>query len=189
MNKEVLQDTAIESILITSKVQKIELLAFEDCHNLKRIEFNENSELESIDNFAFESLIESITIPSKTTDINFMLFKSTPKLKKNFVNENNTIFNDYENEFLIGKSDLNNDEYDRLVFASRNIIKATILSFIKEISSYSFSECKIESIEIPSNVTKIGAGAFFICKQLNQIEFENNSNLKMLTLLSQKLMK
>lgn len=91
----------------------------------------------------------------------------------------------YDDNFLIGKSDINQQHYDVLIFASRNTITANIPHFIEIIAPYAFYNCKnlhqvifsehsklrsiekeafshssIQNISIPPHLTKIGEGAF-----------------------------
>lgn len=57
-----------------------------------------------------------------------------------------------ENKYLLGKSDPNNDEFDILLFASRDIEKISIPSNIRIISSYAFNYClSLKKVEIPLN--------------------------------------
>lgn len=67
-----------------------------------------------------------------------------PHLTSNLKNLNN--------EFIIGKSLSQSDEYDVLYFADREIKKAFIPSFITKITSYAFYNCmKLEYIRISIN--------------------------------------
>ena len=54
---------------------------------------------------------------------------------------------------IIGKSTLEQEHYDVLVFCIRNIENIKIPDFIEIIDSYSFQEChKLQSVEFPSNL-------------------------------------
>ena len=79
-----------------------------------------------------------------------------------------------------GKTDVESNEYDALVFVRRDSIKITIPSFIKGIESYSFSDSSIEEISIPSHVTQICECAFSYCEQLQCIEIPSNSELQII---------
>ena len=58
----------------------------------------------------------------------------------------------YNDNFIIGKSSIESNMYDILVFSNRNLKIAVIPSFIKHIKPYSFSDClQLKTIEIPNN--------------------------------------
>ena len=95
-----------------------------------------------------------------------------------------------EDKYLVGKSDSSKVEFDILLFACRDIEDICILSNIKIISSFAFSECKkltkmctfsyskIKEIFIPSDVSKICEGAFEKCTNLQIIEISEESKLE-----------
>lgn len=89
---------------------------------------------------------------------------------KGFINVNN--------QMVIRKSKEKNEEYDTLIFVRRDATKVIIPSFIKQIGSYAFSECPIETISIPSSVTEICEDAFYKCTQLKNVEILPDSKLK-----------
>ena len=119
----------------------------------------------------------------------------------NYENDkNNFIF--YDEKFLIGKSNLESDDFDVLYFARRDLEEAVIPSFIKVINSNAFEDCKtlktvifsedsnleriennafsktlIQNISIPDKVVKIGEFCFSGCNKLINVEFSANSNL------------
>lgn len=76
------------------------------------------------------------------------------------------------NNFLLGKSTNNSEDYDVLLFARRDIVEAAIPSFIKKIALYSFEKCRALRKVIfteDSKLLSIGHHAFrehnnsFIC--------------------------
>lgn len=105
-------------------------------------------------------------------------------------------FLDDKHQIIVSKSDLSNDNYDVICFACRSIQEVIIPSFIKEISSSAFSDCKklikieisekselfsigmnafrstsIENILIPRNINEIWYDVFVDCNVLEIIEF------------------
>ena len=107
------------------------------------------------------------------------------------------------NEYLLGKSDENNEEFDILLFASRDIKEISIPSNAKKICEYAFGNCnylttveikadsnlreigtdvfsllKIKKIFIPPKVTKICESAFVFCSLLTKVVIPQNSNLQ-----------
>ena len=68
-----------------------------------------------------------------------------------------------DDKYLIGKTDPNNEEFDILLFACRDIQEISIPSNIKIISSYAFENCNnLRKVEISpnSNLQIIGPHAF-----------------------------
>ena len=59
------------------------------------------------------------------------------------MNANNKVKNimNYEDTFIIGKSDLTKENFDVLLFVRRDVEKVTIPSFIKRIAPYAFQHC------------------------------------------------
>ena len=66
-----------------------------------------------------------------------------------------------DNEIILGKPHLTCDEYKDLVFVRRDAKYVKIPSFISQISSYAFSDSKIEQIYITSDISQISKGAFY----------------------------
>lgn len=110
---------------------------------LKQIEIPQNSELQVIESSAFfETLIESLTIPSKLINLEDRWCQSTTELNHIIINPNNPRYSFFDNKFIIGKSKIEQDNYDVLVFGVRNIKTALIPSFIEKIGPYVFDYCK-----------------------------------------------
>ena len=195
----------IEKITIPSFIKRIASFAFSNCKNLQVVEFEDNSELEVIGKYAFEyCLFEKISIPRNVTYIMKQAF-NTNKLKKiefskesklkvigeyafndtlienitipstiiefgdgflpktsNFVSlnimPNNKILTKYGQFYILEKSSIEKDQYDVLFYARKNIEVAIIPSFIK----------------------RIAKSAFEYCSKLKKIEFEKNSQLKVI---------
>lgn len=205
IEKSAFSSTSIEFIRIPFKVKKIGDWSFSFCNNLKTIDFSNALCLNSIEENLFSnSPIEEISLPSNVecfadgwcnaTD-SLTKFKVIQKERQNIISLDDT--------FIIGKSDVNKDIYDVLLFARRDVEKVTIPSFIKKIASYSFQFCSklksiefpedskletiskyafssssVESIRIPQHVYKIEDHAFYDCRRLKRIEFTRESQLK-----------
>ena len=114
----------------------------------------------------------------------------------------NPCFKSFKDEFIIGKSSLENDVFDLLVFSVRNIIIASIPDFIESIGPYSFEEChrlsclifegksklkkiennafslcSLQTVTIPTHLNEIGPFGF-CCSSLTKIEINENSELQ-----------
>lgn len=111
---------------------------------IKSIKFDSNSKVKSIEEKAFYlSSIEELSIPSSLIDLKKGWCLSTPKLYTILISPNNPKYSYFDNKYIIGKSSIYTDEYDDLVFCSRDVENALIPSFIKHIRSCAFSSCKM----------------------------------------------
>ena len=106
---------------------------------------------------------------------------------------------------IIGKTNIDQENYDCLVFCVRDDIPIKIPNFIEHICPYAFDGCtklqqvdisdesklriidnnafsrsSIKSIKITSQVTRIGENAFSSCLNLKFIEFANDSKLQII---------
>lgn len=195
--------TRIEKISLPPHITKISRRVFNACRQLKSVEIPLNSEIQNIEKYAFnDSLIESIYFPSGLIELDESWCIVTSRLNKFEISPDNPRYKSYEDKLIIGKSKLENDYYDTLVFCVRNIKKITIPDFIEIIGNTAFSACEklrtveftpttkvqkikaaafcrsaITQIEIPSTVTYIDKNAFTICQNLRYVDIQQNSKL------------
>ena len=174
--------------------------------NIISIQFPSNSEFQFIEKEAFSySLIESLSIPSKLTDLQEEWCNCTQNLIRILISPKNARYSFFDGKFIIGKSTIENENFDELVFCVRNIENATIPNFIERICSCAFDNCKqlrniefandsklqtinlkafcestIENIKIPSKLKQIGEKAFFYCEKLSRIKIEDDSELQII---------
>ena len=179
------------------KVTKICKKAFEWSTSLKTLEFSSDSNLLTIEEDSFiNSSIESITIPSSLIELKEKWCYGANKLNNIRIHPNNPHFKLYENKFIIGKSNQNEEKFDVLVFCMRNVETVQIPDFIEIIGScafeqcnkiqtvefsdnsklqiiqsYAFCDCSIQYIFVPRHLKQICVGAFKSCENLKQIEF------------------
>lgn len=140
-------------------VTKIHEKAFKESTDIKMIRFPEETKVTTIEKSAFSSnCIEKIVFPTNFFNFKTDIFCETPKLKEIEFNSKSSHFLFYENKFLMGKENQESEQFDVLLFARRDIVEVTIPSFVKRICSYAFCQCR-----------KIG-----------KIEFESNSQLKVI---------
>ncbi|KAK8871513.1 hypothetical protein M9Y10_007242 [Tritrichomonas musculus] len=170
----------------------------------KTIEFSTNSKVSIFEKLAFQySGLESLSIPSSVIDMQKGWCGYSWNLTKINVMPNNPRYKLYENKYIIGKTSIEQENFDILVFSVRDIKVAKIPNFIEIIDQYAFSGCKylskveiesdsklriidenafsfsaIKSIIFPSKLTHIGESAFESCKLLNRIEFRKDSELQ-----------
>lgn len=196
-------ESLIESITIPSTTTEICDYAFSYCKKLKTVNISKNSELRSIGNYAFEyTMIEKFYIPSKLNEIHEFWCTNVTQLNEITISEDNTNFAYLNDKMIVTKSDPNDDAFDVLFFALRDIKKAVIPPTIKKITSCCFNSClkltkimfvghsqlqtipmhsfcgsSIRSISIPQHVKYIENSAFSNCTQLRNVEFPLNSEL------------
>lgn len=191
-------------MLIPSNITKIDEWSFFGCSKLKTIDFEKDSELKTIEKFAFyKSSIETITIPRSLNELKDKWCVNTPHLKNIIFMPNNEIYDYYNDAFIIKRSSIDKNVKDTLIFARRDIKIAIIPSFIKKIGNYAFENCSnlqkiifsnksqlkefdecafskssLKNILIPKSVSYIGSSAFGFCSKLCNIVIPHNSKLK-----------
>lgn len=189
---------------IPSNIKCVSAYSFSNCQKLKKVEFNKDSKINTIENFAFRnSAIEELILPSSIINIqeywcidtiNLSSIKIIPTRRQNIAVIDNSI--------LIGKSSKRSHNFDVIHFVSRNATFVYVPSFIESIDSSSIDDCtkikriefeknsklkiindfqfkklNIKSIDITRNVLSIDNHAFSQCKNLKCVNFENNSKL------------
>lgn len=105
------------------------------------------------------------------------------QIEHNFCERKNPLFKSYTDQIVIGKSSLENDEYDVLVFCGRNIKKVTVPNSIKTIAPFSLYKCTdLHEFEISddSKLQTIGSNAFSKCFHLQRIVFRIDSNVEVI---------
>ena len=196
--------SSIEEIIIPPKVSKICEDAFYICHNLAKIDLSQNSNIQTIESHAFcYSKIDEIYFPASVKELKKGWCCGAKELAKIIISPSNGQFIFKEDKYLLGKTDPNGDQFDKLLFANRRIKEISIPLNIKVISSFAFDNCKnltkveispnsnlqtiesnafsystIKEIFIPPKVSKICEDAFYECNDLTKIEFSPNSNLQ-----------
>lgn len=188
---------------IPNFIKEIESHAFDKCNNLQKVEFSNYSEIETIHKEAFfDSSIESLTIPASLVDLKEGWCSGANNLTTISVDPKNKRYSFFDEKFIIGKSSIEQENFDVLVFCIRNIQTVIIPSFIKIIGPYAFEMCKklkkvdfeidskleiiekfafscssIEKFFIPPCLKKIGVSAFSVCENLHYLSIPSNSEL------------
>lgn len=166
---------------VPSKVEKIEDGSFSSCHKLKSFNISENSELRFLGNEVFSySLIDNLYIPQKFEQFGEIWCYGTNNLATFSISPLNLNFLNYDNKFILGKTEKKSDKFDVIVFACRKIKKPIIPSHIRSIGPCSFISSCIQEIMIPSYVREIGQSAFANCFNMKVVEFEENSELELI---------
>ncbi|KAK8838938.1 hypothetical protein M9Y10_032397 [Tritrichomonas musculus] len=139
----------IESNLtIPSFIETISSFSFSDCVQLKSIEFSADSKIEVIEKAAFyDSGIEKVTIPPSLVDLEWGWCMKTPNLTTvTFLPENQYYIMSKDDEFIYEE---NSDDQIVLNFARRDIRTAVIHPVISVIESFAFEGCRqLQEVEI-----------------------------------------
>ncbi|KAK8895162.1 hypothetical protein M9Y10_023604 [Tritrichomonas musculus] len=169
----------IGSTLIPAHVKKIREGAFSGCRQHSRVEFEPNSELQTIEKEAFKgTCLANIRIPASSVELNDGWCIGAFKLNQVEVENGNARYLSIGGEIIIGKSDTANNYCDNFVFCTRDTVNVKIQKTIKIIRAYAFSCSKLKRILIPAHITQIGRSAFSECRQLTRVDIEPNSKLR-----------
>lgn len=169
----------ITEIFIPSHVMKISKSAFEWCTSLQKIEFASDSKLQTIEQKAFYNCgIKSFTFPDNLSDLQIGWCHGLDKLTDITISPKNKHFKKIEGNMIVGKSKIENDEYDVIIYVNRDITTVEIPPNIKKIGSFSFSQSFIEKVFIPTEIIEICEGAFHSCKFIQKVEFASDSKLQ-----------
>ena len=181
-----LSDNIEISIYAPPDISRISSHAFNDCTNLRTVEIQNNSKLNTIEKFAFfNCAFKNITIPTDVTMIGCSAFNQCVNLEVVSFAQNSKLSLIEDCSFC--KTSITSIKIPSKVtkigdgcFYHCNNLKSVCFfenSELKEICRDAFFETAIESIEIPEKVTVIGERAFKKCKKLKTLKFSENSKL------------
>lgn len=160
---------SLESITIPYGIINIGLDTFEYCSSLKNIILP--SSVKTISDSAFDhcSNLKNIVIPEGVNYIGNSAFRNT-SLENIFVSDNN------ENYSSIDGVLFNKDKTKLIQYpASKKDTEYSIPNSVTNIESGAFYQCKnLENINIPEGVTSIGRYAFRICSRLKSIDLPDS---------------
>lgn len=173
-------------VTIPSSIKTILPYSFYRCKKLQKINFQNNSMLQTIGKFAFyESSITSITIPSSTTRICCSAFSDCRKLESCVIPSNSELRIIEESAFaythLINFTiPLHLTEISKSTFDHSGIqtIEIPENSELKTIEDCAFSQSPIQKFVVPHHLTKIGRSAFSYCRKLESFVIPSNSELR-----------
>lgn len=171
-------------------------------NGIQRLNIPENSELHEIEEGAFEiTSHEELTIPSNLTELKEGWCNKTRNLKRIKMMPINPRYVLNDGKIILGKSSLENDVYDVLVFlCSQNKVtvpqsvkfiqksafcKCNNLRFVEfpensqlqVIEEYAFESTTIQSISFPPHLSKIGLSLLLSSGSVQLIELDDNSEL------------
>ena len=151
----------MQSITLPSSLTSISDYAFWSCCSIKRVTIPEN--VTSIGNRVFDvcTLLESITISNGVTSIGERVFNNCQNLTYISVDSSNPYFNDGNGSNAII------DNNGKLLYGGRAC--TVIPNTVNSIGDYAFMGRAKQTLTIPSSVTSIGTGAFYLCYNLTSL--------------------
>lgn len=177
---------ALTSVNIPDSCTLLNAYCFASCKNLTSIDLNK---VQTTGNYCFSSSgLTSIHIPETLTSISTCFIYKCDKLTSVTVDENNTIYDSRDNcNAIIQKSK------DSLMHGCNITV---IPNSVKILDTYCFRSCTFKTISIPEGVYHFATGVFSYCYNLETItlpstltkmvgaEFYGCSNLKEIKFLS-----
>ena len=195
----------IECVTIPKAIKYIDLYAFENCSYLTNLFIPEDSKLQIIGKYAFQSTsFDSVFIPEFVKELGEGWCSCNKQLVDVVISPKNPNFKylDNEHQIIVRKSDQNINSFDTIAFACRDVKQFEIPKSIRYIDSYAFENCKklsilnfsknsqllaigkhafifcnFEQITIPSSVFQIRKCSFQYCEKLKSIKFEKGSKI------------
>ncbi|EAX93817.1 surface antigen BspA-like [Trichomonas vaginalis G3] len=163
--------TSLKYVFLTKRVNSITESAFYSCHSLTTIEFEEGSELTSINSYAFsETNLSNFTFPPKCTSVGYSIFNLDSSL--NYVYIPASLTNIDTNTFT-GSPNIQKIEIDRNNPMYTVISSATLMS--KDRTKFLYVSPSETSFTIPSSVSEFGKTMFQSCQFLTSIDVESFS--------------
>ena len=190
----------IEDAIIPPQIKIIKQHSFGFHMRLKSVKFPEESELKIIENNAFQySTIQTLFLPANLESVN--CFQDVRYLTNIEISPKNEFFSLLDNKYLVKRSSKEDQVYDHLVFASRDVKYVDIPSQIKVICECAFEHCKkmeyvtfepnssIKSIQgksfacisgvknfiFPSSLEEIGTWTFYLNEDLRNVVFQSQN--------------
>lgn len=156
--------SSFECFIYPPKITRIKKSFF--CFSsILHIKFDINSKLQTIEKGALSiTSLQTFEIPSQLVNLEEGWCQYTSKLNKITVSPNNPYYKSYdEDKIVLKKSRIEQQNYDCLVFCSRDFESFFVPNFIENICSYAFCNCeKLKEIKMSneSQLKTIGNFAF-----------------------------
>lgn len=158
-------NTEIEEIIIPKSVETIDAGAFKYCSNLKRVIFEDDSQLKLIKGEAFKSSgLLSITLPDSVERLHYSIFYGCKDLKEVYLGKNLRIVNSNVFSYC--------DNLEKIIF--------DIESPVKKIASYCcVNSYNLKEVVFSNNTDSFLEYCFMGCKSLEKVVL-NEENLKVI---------
>ena len=174
-------NSSLTSVIIGNGIEEILLSVFENCTNLKNVQFGSGLIRIWDSAFRFCSNLESIVIPEGVTSIGNGVFMNCMKLVNITIPDSVTSIGQYAFERTAYYKDEANWE-NGILYVGNHVIKAdynvesspSIREGTKTIADFAFSDCShLIAILIPNSVISIGKYTFSDCTSFGAVLFED----------------
>ncbi len=176
-----LGNTSLQSVEFGEYVSVIDAAQFAGCTNLKEVKGLEN--IKSIGEGAFHgcSRLESLTIPSNVTKIEPWAFRYSG-LKSMNIPAGVTSLGDYAFADCTNLKEVKGLENIKSIgegafYKCSSLESLTIPSSVTKIEPWAFRESGLKSMNIPAGVTSLGGYAFADCPNLEKFTFSDDCEL------------
>lgn len=160
-------------------ITNVQLGFKERINEVKSLQFAYDSVIKKIGNSSFWwSSLVTLVIPPSVIEFESDWLEELTGLNNLVIMPNNPRYKNFNDKLVVGKCDIKNEEFDFLVFVSRDVQSIEIPSNIKIIGPYAFTGSQIERIFISPHITKISKGAFSNCINLKKVEIPPDTELK-----------
>jgi hypothetical protein len=181
------QKNSLTSITIPASITLIETSAFELTPGLTKITIEPNSQLNRINNTAFQaSYINSFDLPDSVTFINYNAFQFAPRLRNFNINLNTSKLNKIGSNVFTSSpiTSINIPKNITLIEVGtfKNATSLTSINFtsdslLNKIGLNAFENCGLSTINIPDSVTLIDTNAFINTLKLISVNINDTSKL------------
>lgn len=163
------QGSGLARLELPSSVETIETFAFFHCDNLQEIVFPEDSALTEIGKQAFQYAgMETVTIPKTVSEIGESAFRACPNLKTVNFEKGSALRNLGQYVFSLFNGD----------GVTSQLETVNLPEGLETIGHQAFNGTSLRSIRIPASVRELGEAAFYDCKNLEIVEFPEDSQLE-----------
>ncbi|EJK59225.1 hypothetical protein THAOC_20582, partial [Thalassiosira oceanica] len=167
---------ALQRVTIPSSVTKWGNYAFYRCTNLSSVQFGEG--LEIIGEGAFDrcTALRSVTVPSSVTELGIRAFGDCTNLTEVILLCGERLLNRgfFDRGLFSGQGVLNKDNLDEMI-GHGNVRDDCPLTTDVFSHYYRLSKGTLQELAIPSTVTKLGDCAFWGCRNLAKVQFEEGT--------------
>ena len=176
----------IKSVRIRPRVKRIPFEAFEGCHNLTEVQFDEGATLDEIGGYAFRgcTALQRLTIPSSVTRLVHASFRDCFGLAEVRLHEGLEEIGPWAFQECISlrqvtiPSSVTMIGYDAFLDCTNLAELQLCDGSLRVIKDEAFRNCfALRSVSIPSSISKLENYSFGNCRNLNEVTFLGGERL------------